>query len=133
MLLMSLYNMVFRGKNTVKIRGDGIPFVKKLIYIEVSSHCVADYFREQLDVVVMLNIELISKSFQGYKSSVSALNSMVSTAEHSWVKCRNKSSPRTSQKNDDQVSGTEISWETLDKCVEILPLLLYCELVFVTI
>lgn len=81
----------------------------------------------------MLNIELISKSFQGYESSVFGLNSMASTAEHSWVKCRNKSTSGTSQKNDDQVSGKEISWETLDKCVESLPLLLYCELVFVTI
>lgn len=46
MLLMGSYNMVFRGKTTVKIRVDGIPIVKKLIYIEVSSHCVPDYFRE---------------------------------------------------------------------------------------
>lgn len=36
-------------------------------------------------------------------------------------------------KKDDHVSSKEISWETLDKCVERLLLLLYSELGFVTV
>ena len=43
-----------------------------------------------------------------------------------WINLKNIT------KNDDQVSSKEISWETLDKYTESLPLLLYSELVFVT-
>lgn len=83
----------------------------------------------------MLSVELISKSFQGYEVSDQCFwfefNGFYSRTQlgemQEWINLKNNT------KNDDQVSSKEISWETLDKCVESLPLLLYSELVFVTL